>query len=269
MEYAVSPNSSLILKNMPGQLTALIVDDEIHNRNVLEQMLRKHTPVISSIYQADTVKQATQLINEYQPKIVLLDIQMNGETGFDLLQQIGDFNFEVIFITAHDNYAIKAFRFNAVDYLLKPVVVNELIEAIEKAIKKLSGHSGNYRDNINRLSQQMHNSKEFTDSITIATTEGFLVLRVRDIVYCQASNNYTIIYLADHKKVTSSQTLGFYEELLSDSNFFRTHRSYLINIAHVTSYKKGEGGYITMTNGDEVELGRNHKTDFMHLFKGQ
>ena len=254
---------------MPGQLTALIVDDEIHNRNVLEKMLQKHTPVINSIYQADTVKQAIQLINEYQPQIVFLDIQMDGETGFDLLQQIGDFNFEVIFITAHDNYAIKAFRFNAVDYLLKPVVVNELKEAIEKAIKKLSGHSGNYHDNINRLSQQMHNSKGSTDSITIATAEGFLVLPIRDIIYCQASNNYTIIYLVDNKKITSSQTLGFYEELLSDNNFFRTHRSYLINIDHVTSYKKGEGGYIIMTNGDEVELGRNHKTDFLHLFKGQ
>ncbi len=254
---------------MPGQLTALIVDDEIHNRIVLEQMLQKHIPIIHSIYQAETVNQAIQLINEYQPKIVLLDIQMNGETGFDLLQQMGDFNFEVIFITAHDNYAIKAFRFNAVDYLLKPVVVSELKEAIEKAIKKLSSNSVNQRDNINRLSQQMHNSKGLTDSITIATTEGFLVLPIRDIVYCQASNNYTIIYLADNKKITSSQTLGFYEELLSESNFFRTHRSYLINIVHVSSYKKGEGGYITMTNGDEIELARNHKTDFLHLFKGQ
>ncbi len=254
---------------MPGQLTALIVDDEIHNRIVLEQMLQKHTPIINSIYQADTVDQAIQLINEYHPLIVLLDIQMNGETGFDLLQQMDNFNFEVIFITAHDNYAIKAFRFNAVDYLLKPVVVNELKEAIEKAVKKLSNHSANYRDNINRLSQQMHNNKGLTDSITIATTEGFLVLPIRDIVYCQASNNYTIIYLADDKKITSSQTLGFYEELLSDSNFFRTHRSYLINIGHVSSYKKGEGGYITMTNGEEIELARNHKADFLHLFKGQ
>jgi len=254
---------------MSGQLTALIVDDEIHNRKVLEQMLHKHAPIINSIYQADTVNQAIQLISQYQPQIVLLDIQMNGETGFDLLQQSGDFSFEVIFITAHDNYAIKAFRFNAVDYLLKPVVVSELKEAIEKAVKKLSNSPGNYRDNVNRLSLQMRNGKALADCITIATTDGFLVLPIRDIVYCQASNNYTIIYLSDNKKITSSQTLGFYEELLAENNFFRTHRSYLINIAHVNSYKKGEGGYITMTNGDEIELARNHKTDFLHLFKGQ
>jgi two-component system LytT family response regulator len=254
---------------MPGQLTALIVDDEIHNRIVLEKMLQQHTPAINAIYQADTVKQAIQLIGEYQPQIVFLDIQMKGETGFDLLQQIGDYSFEVIFVTAHDNYAIKAFRFNAVDYLLKPVVVNELKEAIEKAIKKLASRSGNYRDNINRVYQQMYNNKGLTDSITIATSEGFLVLQIRDIVYCQASNNYTIIHLKDKKKIISSQTLGYYEELLADRTFFRTHRSYLINLPHVISYIKGEGGYIIMANGDEVELTRNHKTDFMNLFKGQ
>jgi two-component system LytT family response regulator len=254
---------------MTGELTALIVDDELHNRIVLEKMLRQHTPVIKAIYQADTVKQAILLVNEYQPQIIFLDIQMQGETGFDLLQQISDFNFEVIFVTAYDNYAIKAFRFNAVDYLLKPVVVNELKEAIEKAIKKLGSHPDVNRDNINRLYQQMYNNKGLTDSITIATPEGFFVIQIRDIVYCQASNNYTIIHLADKKKIISSQTLGYYEELLTDSNFFRTHRSYLINLSHVSSYKRGEGGYIIMTNGDEVELARNHKTNFMHLFKGQ
>jgi two-component system LytT family response regulator len=245
---------------MTGELTALIV---------VEKMLRQHTPVIKAIYQADTVKQAMLLVNEYQPQIIFLDIQMQGETGFDLLQQISDFNFEVIFVTAYDNYAIKAFRFNAVDYLLKPVVVNELKEAIEKAIKKLGSHPDTNRDNINRLYQQIYNNKGLTDSITIATSEGFFVIQLRDIVYCQASNNYTIIHLADKKKIISSQTLGYYEELLTESNFFRTHRSYLINLSHVTSYKRGEGGYIIMTNGDEVELARNHKTNFMHLFKGQ
>lgn len=254
---------------MPGQLIALIVDDEHHNRVVLEKMLRQHVPMISAIYQADTVKMALQLVNEHQPQIIFLDIQMQGETGFDLLQQTGDYNFEIIFVTAHDNYAIKAFRFNAVDYLLKPVVVNELKEAAEKAIKKLGNHPGTHRDNINRLYRQMSNGKGTMDSITIATSEGFLVLQVRDIVYCQASNNYTVIHLADNKKITSSQTLGYYEELLADNAFFRTHRSYLVNLAHVTSYKKGEGGYIIMTNGDEVELARNHKTNFIQLFKGQ
>lgn len=254
---------------MPGQLTALIVDDEHHNRVVLEKMLQQHAPVIHTIYLADTVKQAIGLVREHQPQLVFLDIQMQGETGFDLLQQVSDLNFQVIFVTAHDNYAIKAFRFNAVDYLLKPVVVNELKEAVEKAIKKTGNHSATSRDNINRLQQQMYNGKGITDSITIATAEGFLVIQIRDIVYCQASNNYTVIHLAGKKKITSSQTLGYYEELLAENTFFRTHRSYLVNLAHVTSYKKGEGGYIIMTNGDEVELARNHKTDFMQLFKGQ
>ena len=254
---------------MPDQLTALIVDDELHNRMVLEKMLRQHVPVIHSIYQADTVAKAIRLVTEYRPPVIFLDIQMQGETGFDLLQQITNYDFEVIFITAHDNYAIKAFRFNAVDYLLKPVVVGELKEAVEKALKKLGAHLNGNRDNINRVYQQIYNNKGLADSLTIATSEGFLVIQIRDIVYCQASNNYTVIHLVDRKKITSSQTLGYYEELLTDNIFFRTHRSYLVNIAHVSSYKKGEGGYIVMSNGDEVELARNHKNNFMHLFKGQ
>lgn len=253
---------------MPGQFSALIVDDEIHNRIVLDTMLKQHTPVINPVYQAETIKQAMLVVTERQPKIIFLDIQMQGETGFDLLQQIGGYNFEVIFITAHDHYAIKAFRFNAVDYLLKPVLVSELKESIEKAIKKLNTPSGIGIDNIRRVYQQMYTTKGLTDNITIATSEGFEVLQLRDIVYCQASNNYTIIHLVNRKKILASQTLGYYEELLADNGFFRTHRSYLINISHVISYKKGEGGIIIMTNGDEVELGRNHKNDFMLLFKG-
>ncbi|SRR5258706_4918217 len=251
------------------RLTTLIVDDELHNRIVLEKMLQQHIPHIDTIYQADTIKQAIKLIDQHQPQIVFLDIQMQGETGFDLLQQSGDYNFEVIFVTAHDNYAIKAFRFNAVDYLLKPVVVNELKEAVEKVIKKLEGPRSGQKENINRLRQQMYNSKGPVNSITIATSEGFFVIQIRDILYCQASNNYTVIHLADRKKIISSQTLGHYEELLSDNNFFRTHRSYLVNIDHVTSYKKGEGGYIIMSDGDEIELARNHKNNFLQLFKGQ
>ncbi|MBC7866960.1 MAG: response regulator transcription factor [Gloeobacteraceae cyanobacterium ES-bin-316] len=253
---------------MPNQVTALIVDDELHNRIVLEAMLWQHCPEVSAIYQADNVQQAMLLVKEHCPNILFLDIQLQGETGFDLLQQMGEYHFEVIFITAHDNYAIKAFRFNAVDYLLKPVLVNELKEAFGKALVKLRAQNAKGHENIHRLQQQISNSNGMTDSITIPTAEGFLVKPVKDIVYCQASNNYTILHMADHKKITSSYTLGYYEDLLADSTFFRAHRSFLINLPHVSSYKKGEAGYIVMSNGDEVELARNHKTNFIQLFKG-
>src|SRR5258706_4211448 len=249
------------------RLTTLIVDDELHNRIVLEKMLQQHIPHIDTIYQADTIKQAIKLIDQHQPQIVFLDIQMQGETGFDLLQQSGDYNFEVIFVTAHDNYAIKAFRFHAADYLLKPVVVSELKEAVVKAIRHMQSPVRRNQEELRHYFRNGHTKNELPESITIPTSEGFIVIPIANIVYCQASNNYTLFHLANNQKIVSSQTLGVYEELLDHHPFFRAHRSYLVNLKHVRSYKKGEGGYILMSNGDEVEISRNHKAGFLQLFK--
>lgn len=248
----------------PPEFSALIVDDEIHNRIVLEKMLQQHIPGVATIYQAGTVQESMDLIEQHKPQLVFLDIQMQGETGFDLLQQIPQPCFEVIFVTAYDQFAIKAFRFNAVDYLLKPIVLQELKAAVSKAFQKLDPNHGN----INRMREQWYNGKKFSESITIPTAEGFSVMPLEDIIYCQASSNYTIIHAKGEKKIVSSQTLGYYEELLAEHNFFRAHRSYLINLAQVSSFKKGEGGFIIMRNGDEVELARNNKNEFMQLFKG-
>ena len=150
------------------------------------------------------------------------------------------------------------------DYLLKPIVLQELKAAVSKAFQKLDPNHGN----INRMREQWYNGKKFSESITIPTAEGFSVMPLEDIIYCQASSNYTIIHAKGEKKIVSSQTLGYYEELLAEHNFFRAHRSYLINLAQVSSFKKGEGGFIIMRNGDEVELARNNKNEFMQLFKG-
>ena len=252
---------------MSTQLKVLIVDDELHNRNVLEHMLLQHVPEISGIWQADTVAKAISIIHESRPQIIFLDIHMQNETGFDLLQQITDYPFEVIFVTAYDHYAIKAFRFNAVDYLLKPVVAGELKEAVAKAINRIAGKGHNNLEALSRLHKLAGRNNGSIETLTIPTAEGFVVLQLSEIVYCQANNNYTVFHLAQKQKQIASQTLGFYEELLAEHNFFRAHRSYLVNLTHVTSYKKGEGGYILMSNGDEVELSRNNKAVFLQFFK--
>lgn len=254
---------------MQQSINMLIVDDEHHNRVVLEKMIRQHIPGAGTISTAATVKDALALAETHQPSLVFLDIQMHGESGFDFLQQSGNYSFEVIFITAHDNYAIKAFRFNAVDYLLKPVVVSELKEAVDKAIRRIGNGPSAGQAQFSRLSQQVRQGNALMENITIPTADGFRVLQVRDIIYCQASNNYTILHLSSGGRLISSQTLGHYDELLTGNKFFRPHRSYLINIARVVSYKKGEGGFIVMSNGDEVELARNHKAGFLQLFKSQ
>ncbi|MEO8768940.1 MAG: LytTR family DNA-binding domain-containing protein [Ferruginibacter sp.] len=253
---------------MTDHLKVLIVDDELHNRIMLEKMLRQHIDISTEISQAANVQEALLFISIHHPRIIFLDIQMQDETGFDLLQQLPEYDFEIIFVTAHDNYAIKAFRFNALDYLLKPVVVSELKEAVNKAILRLRKQSPSETENIQRLYQQLSGKPGLAESISVVTTDGFMVLPLKDIIYCQASSNYTNIYMKGGKKILSSKTLGYYEDILTGHHFFRAHRSYFINLAHVSSYKKGEGGFIIMSNGDEVELSRYNKNDFMELFKG-
>lgn len=252
---------------MPEKFIALIVDDELHNRNILEKMLEQHIPEIKKVLQAATVQQAIELINESHPSIIFLDIQMQGENGFDLLQQVNDYSFQIIFVTAHDNYAIKAFRFHAVDYLLKPVVVSELKEAVAKAIQNMHAPLTKNREDLHLLFRNGFMKNNLPENITIPTSEGFIVVSIPAIIYCQASNNYTIFHLTNNQKIVSSQTLGVYEELLADHQFFRAHRSYLVSLKQVRSYKKGEGGYIIMSNGDEIELSRNNKAGFLQLFK--
>jgi len=252
---------------MNSSVKIVMVDDELHNHIVLQKMMRQHFPFITEIYQATTVDEALHSIKLYQPQIVFLDVQMRNETGFDLLQQIPQPHFEVIFVTAHDQYAIKAFRFHAVDYLLKPLVAHELVEAVNKALAKPTHSHHKVSGNINRLYAQLYKNDGLAESLTINTFEGFKVTPINSIIYCQANSNYTTFYLDAKQKITSSQTLGYFEELLEGKKFFRAHRSYLINLMHVSSYKKGEGGFIIMSNGEEVELSRNNKNSFMQLFK--
>ena len=197
--------------------------------------------------------------------MVFLDIQMQGETGFDLLNRLPDINFALIFTTAFDNYAIKAFRFNAIDYLIKPIVADELVEAVNKAIQRGHAAQSASKIRVEQLYQDMKNPQKIHDKIAIPTGEGFIIIPVNEIVYCHADSNYTKFYLDNNKCLLSSYTLKQYDEILTRQSFFRTHRSYLINMAHVKMYRRGEGGEIVMSNGHEIELARAHKEEFLHL----
>jgi two-component system LytT family response regulator len=246
-------------------IRAFIVDDEFQSRNLLQKLLEQYLPEISLVGVASTVEKGLQGIRDLSPDIVFLDIQMNGETGFDLLNRLSDINFDLIFTTAFDNYAIKAFRFNAMDYLLKPIVPEELIEAVNKVKLKTAATQSASKKLFEQLQQDMLNPQKIHDRITIPTTEGYLVISIQDIVYCQADSNYTEFYLTNEKRIISSYTLKQYDEILTKLSFFRAHRSYLINMAHIKMYRKGEGGEIVMSNDHKIELSRAHKDEFMHL----
>lgn len=246
-------------------LKAFIVDDEFQSRSFLAGLLAQNFAEIELAGTAANVKDGLAGIKAYKPDIVFLDIQLNGETGFDLLNHFQAINFALIFTTAFDRYAIKAFRFNAVDYLLKPIVVEELREAVNKVIKHTASPQPVSRQQVEQLYLDIKNPKKIHDKIAIPTMDGFVIIPVKEIVYCRANSNYTEFYLMDNKSILSSYTLKQYDEILTGQSFFRAHRSYLINLMHVKMYRRGEGGEIVMSNGHEIELSRTHKGEFLHL----
>ena len=242
----------------------LIVDDEIQSRSLIKKLLSLHFPRFIA-EEAGDVESAIQKIHQVNPRLIFLDIQMGDETGFDLLDRISAPNFEIIFTTAHSEFALKAFRYSALDYLMKPIEVEEFRSAVEKAILRIN----NQQSNVEQIGflKEVKLNKRPPDKLTIPTAEGFLFTNIKDILYCRAVGNYTEFHLADRQRIVSSHTLGYYSEFLSEHNFFRVHRSYLINLSHVKMYKRGDGGTVIMNDGEEIEISRNNKEAFLKLFK--
>ncbi|MEO6253478.1 MAG: LytTR family DNA-binding domain-containing protein [Ferruginibacter sp.] len=252
---------------MAGTISTLIIDDEFQSRRLVAKMLSLFFPEISIVNEAATVHEAISAIKSNIPQLVFLDIQLHQETGFDLLDKLVDPDFEIIFITAYNEFAIKAFRYNALDYLMKPLDAEEFQAAVKKALKQISMARKNSAEQIGFLKQQWDNPKKLPDRVVIPTTEGYMVIPVQDIFYCHANSNYTEFYLTDKTKLISSYTMGQYEEILSDHNFFRIHRSYMVNLAYIKMYRKGDGGTVIMNDGKEIEVSRSNKEAFMKLFK--
>ena len=253
---------------MQGNVNALIVDDEYQSRKLISKMLSHFSGEINTAVEAGTINEAVASIEANPPQLVFLDIQMQKENGFDLLDRLTGNNFEVIFITAHHEFAVKAFRYNAIDYLMKPVDADEFEAAVTKALNKIKHDNKNSREQISLLKQQWKNPNKLPDRIIIPTAEGYMVVPVKDISYCHANSNYTEFYLTDKTKLTSGYNMGQYEEILIEHNFFRIHRSYIVNLIYIKMYKKGEGGVVVMNDGKEIEVSRSNKEAFMKFFKG-
>ena len=241
--------------------TAIIIDDESSSRNALRQKLTNHCEDIIIIAECETGEEGIKNIEEKKPDIIFLDVEMPRMNGFTMLQQLHNRNFELIFITAYDHYAIKAIKFSALDYLVKPVDVTDLRTAVEKAIQKRKQTTGNERLEL-LLQNFMHEKKE-QQRLAIPSMEGLQFINVNDIIYLEAQSNYTIIYLHDSHKLTVSKTLKDFEELLPLPGFIRIHHSFIINRAAVEKYIKGEGGQVVMKNGIILDVARRKKDEFM------
>lgn len=242
-------------------IKAIIVDDELGARESLSKMLEKNCSSVQIVAKADSMLSAYEAIINFHPDLVFLDIEMPNGNAFDLLEKIKEIDFDIIFTTAYDHYAIKAIKFSAIDYILKPIDPEELVQAVHRYEEK-SGQKNmldkKFKTLLNNLKPENKLKK-----VGIPDGDGLIFINLADIIRCDSDGNYTFFILTSGKKIVASRTLGEYEQLFADDNFFRIHRSHLINLQHVKKYLKGEGGYVIMSDNSQVEVSRRNKNDFL------
>jgi two-component system LytT family response regulator len=245
-------------------IRSIIIDDEQPARESLKNYLVGFCPEVEIISMADSVKTGLEAIRELSPALVFLDIEMPDGNGFDLLKQLETISFKIIFVTAFTDYAINAIKFHAVDYLVKPVNITELQNAVKKVREELDQHI--FSQNLEELKRYLHNPEEKIRKIVIPDVKGFVVLELQQILYCEADGYCTNFILADDRKITSSRNLKYYEELISDFDFLRVHHSYLINTQYIISYL--HEGTIVLKGNKSVPLGNSFKKRFLEIFEG-
>ncbi len=240
-------------------LTAIIIDDEAKGRMALKQKLLDYCEEIQLAGEAENGIEGIKLIEKMHPDIVFLDIEMPRMDGFEMLHRLPEKNFHIIFTTAYDQYAIKAIKYAAFDYLLKPIDIEELKIAVSKIHFRPQIHTGK---KLELLDQNL--LKNNFNKIAISTLEGLLFFNISDIIHLEANSNYTTIYFTNRPKLLASKTLKDFEELLPTDIFFRTHHSHLINLNYIKRYIKGDGGQIELQNGNYVDVSRRKKEEFLN-----
>ena len=249
-----------------GMLKALIVDDEAKARDILLFHVENFIPEITHVELAGNVPEALRLIRSFQPDIVFLDIVMPQQDGFDLLNALETWDFDVIFTTAHDQYAIKAIRFSALDYLLKPVDPDELQAAVQRHIERRSEQPQRqqlYRNFVDNL----HAPRENEFKLAIPTADGTYFFQTKEIIRCQADRNYTVFHLTGPRRFIASRTLGEYDEILSAQGFLRVHKSHLVNLEFIDNFMGKD--YIRLLDQTEIEVARRRKDDVKSALHGR
>ena len=243
------------------KLTSIIVEDEETSREILKNYLKKYCPNVSVLGEAANVEEALVLIRNHELDLVFLDVEMPYGNAFDLLDKVGNINFETIFVTAYNHYAIEALNAHASYYLMKPISIDELIKAVD--------YVTDIKTKENALQDQVLVPKvsSVNGKITIPQLDGFEVLNTSDILYCKADDNYTEIYLTTNKKKIVSKTLKHFEDILMDASFARVHKSYLVNINEIVKYVKGKGGSVILSNGKEIMVSASKKSELLSFFK--
>lgn len=244
---------------MENQLAirTVIVEDEEHSRNNLKNILSTHFPEVQLVDEADSEESGIKAINRSLPDLVFMDINLSNGSGFSVLENVDNLNFNVVFVTAYNQYAIKAFNYSAIGYVLKPIDLEEIRSAIDRARPKSD------ESQIIKTLLENYSKKEEDRKIAIPESDGITFVKVNEIVRCQSDNNYTNIYLKNGSKILSSKTLKKYQDLLPEELFFRIHQSHIVNLNEVARLLKEEGGYIIMNDGTQLEIARRRKEDLL------
>lgn len=248
-------------------IRAIIIDDEQHCTDRLTYLIHQYNyGFLTIIAICNTVDQAIESIQSQKPDLIFLDVELGAQSGFEILRRIPEINFEVIFVTGHEQYAVQAFRFSAFDYLMKPVDQSQLSKALQKLAIRLTQKQRN--EKMEALLYNLAGREKGNKRLCIPTNEGFTFAETKDIIRCEAMTNYTVIYFSDNRKVTVSRTLKDFEQLLKDCNFFRVHNSHLVNLKYIKNYRRGKGGTIVLMDGTQIEVSTRRKEDFLKKIGG-
>jgi len=242
---------------MEQKIKAVIVDDLPEALELLSNDLKMECPQIELCGTATSVIEAAKLIKKTDPDLLFLDIRLGENTGFDLLEILPDLRAKVIFVTAYDEYALKAFRFSAIDYLLKPIDPEQLVEAVEKASSQIHNDS----ESLQLLRNQIDNPNQLANKISLPTLERLHIVEINSIMRCQSMDNNTRFFLDNGETIFVTKTLKKFDELFKDHSFFRVHQSHLVNLKYIKAYEKRDGGYLVMNNGDSVPVSVRKKPE--------
>lgn len=248
---------------MSEMIRTIIIDDEDNVRDVLRRMLDDYCPGIKTVGEANGVRSGIEAIRKYQPGLVLLDIKMGDGTGFDLLNLIDRIDFKVIFVTAFEEYAIKAFKFSALDYILKPVDPDELMKAVEKTEKVLQHE---FQMQISAFNDNIDYPERSRKKLVLKTIDNIYLLKLADINYCESDGAYTRFHTVDGREIMVSRGLKEFEDILAEQGFFRVHKSYLINLTYIVKFEKNDGGFVIMDNEARVPVSTRKRELLLDLF---
>lgn len=244
-------------------IKAIIVDDEQNCVEMLEWLLKTYCPMVTIVAMCNSGEQGIEAINRHRPDVVFLDIEMPKMNGFAMLEKFDELFFDVVFTTAYNKFAIKAFRYSALNYLLKPVDPEDLQMTVKKLEDKKTAVG---KDQLNLLLENMKNLANPVQRIALSTGDGLIFVNTADIMYCQAESNYTNVVLTNKNKILVAKTLKDIDETLSGKDFFRVHNSFLININQIKKFVRGDGGYIVMNDDTQITIARSKREEFFEMF---